>query len=89
MQIGLIRMISTQKYSKPIINRVQNRTFWALITSLKPNPNNVYKRKFYTPRKMGKKMVKNPNFLASQLCHVVTRRRQRYRDKKAAISRHH
>ena len=32
MQIGLIRMISTKKHSKPIINRVQNSTFWALIT---------------------------------------------------------
>ena len=31
MQIGLIRMISTQKDSKPIINRVQNSTFWVLI----------------------------------------------------------
>ena len=32
MQIGLIRMISTRKHSKPIINRVQNSTSWALIT---------------------------------------------------------
>ena len=32
MSISLIRMISTQKHSKPIINRVQNSTFWALIT---------------------------------------------------------
>ena len=32
MEIGLIKMISTQKHSKAIINRVQNSTFWALIT---------------------------------------------------------
>ena len=34
MKIGLITLISTQNYSKPEINRVQNSTFGALISDL-------------------------------------------------------
>ena len=38
MSIGLINMISTQKYSKPILNRTQNSTFWVLICMLVSPP---------------------------------------------------
>ena len=32
MSAGFIKLIITQKYSKPAINRVQNSTIWVIIS---------------------------------------------------------